>query len=103
MVRLSVPKPANWLLMDWLKPWINDTTVTTAITPMMMPRVVRKLLSLWARMDWMAERRASVKEYIGLLVAQGVDGVQGAGFRGGCDAEHHAHGHGEAHGQCHRP
>src|SRR5690348_6045424 len=103
MVRLSAPKPENWLLIDWLKPWISDTMVTTAMTPMMMPKVVRKLLSLWARMACRAERRLSNKVYTALLVAQCVDGVEGGGLGRRGDAEHHAHTHGEPQRQGHRP
>src|ERR1700748_3748246 len=103
MVRLSVPKPANWLLMDWLKPWISDTTVTTAITPMMMPSVVRKLRSLCARIAYSAERAASAKAYMALLVAQRVDGIERGGLGGGGDAEDDAHAHGETHGKGHGP
>src|SRR5215469_924301 len=89
--------------MDWLKRWISDTTVITAITPMMIPNVVRKLRSLWARMAYIAERRLSIRAYIALLVTQGVDGVERRRFGGRRDTEYHAYADGEAEGEHHRP
>jgi hypothetical protein len=72
------PMLANVEVREWLKPWINDTTAITAITAMMMPSVVRKLRSAWARMACSAERRLSTRLYTaqGFLVFT-LDGVGG--------------------------
>src|SRR6202158_1598901 len=40
---------------------------------------------------------------VGLLVAQGLDGIDSGGFDGGVYAEEEAHAHGDAHGEHHGP
>src|SRR5690242_6226647 len=60
-----------------LKPCSSDTTAITDITPMMMPRVVSTLRSLWAKIAVNAARRLSTKLYTGRRLRRllGVHGV----------------------------
>jgi len=44
-----------------LKPWIIETTTTTAVTPMIIPRSVRNERSLCARMAASASFKVSAK------------------------------------------
>src|SRR5690348_6767946 len=48
-----------------LKPCSSDTTAITDITPMMMPKVVSTLRSLWAKMAAKAARKLSIRLYTG--------------------------------------
>src|SRR5258707_15365351 len=49
IVKRLVPRPASWLLTEALAPSPRATMAMTAATPMMMPRVVRRLRPLLAR------------------------------------------------------
>jgi len=48
--------------MNALMPPVSDTTLITLATPMIIPRVVRKLLMRLANMAISAERKLSISE-----------------------------------------
>src|SRR5690348_16958568 len=71
------PMPLKFADSATLKPCSSDTTAITDITPMMMPRVVSTLRSLWAKIAVNAARRLSTKLYTGRRLRRllGVHGV----------------------------
>ncbi len=48
--------PSNCWVMLALKPCTTDTTAMTEATPIMIPKVVKKLRKPWAKIDSAAER-----------------------------------------------
>src|SRR5471032_2778173 len=64
IVNAMLPSPSNSFDTVFDKPWINEMTVITEATPIIMPSEVRKLRRRCALIDAKAERRLSRKRYM---------------------------------------
>ena len=62
MVKLLEPSASNESPINALMPPVSDTTLITLATPIIMPRVVRKLLIRLANMAISADRKLSINE-----------------------------------------
>ena len=56
---MLVPISAKPSLMLWVMPLPRPTITMTAVTPMIMPSMVRKVRNLLLQMFWMASRKVS--------------------------------------------
>ena len=56
---ILVPKSAKLDAMLWVMPLPRPTMTMTAVTPMIMPNMVRKVRNLLLQMFWTASRKVS--------------------------------------------